>query len=80
MLKVLSEYWPILVTMGSFIWGLIKLYFVVTKMKDTTIPGIEKRIDLIEENNTTQNAYMEQMALDVREMKTDIKWIKEQKY
>ena len=49
-------------------------------MKDTTIPGIEKRIDLIEENNTTQNAYMEQMALDVREMKTDIKWIKEQKY
>lgn len=55
--------WPILTAAALVIVWLIRL--------EGKVLNSEKRLDVLED----QHQIIEQMALDIREMKTDMKWL-----
>lgn len=63
MREFISENWHILVMTVSLIIWLIRL--------EAKVLNSEKRLDDLED----QHQIIEQMALDIREMKTDMKWL-----
>lgn len=61
----ITENWHILTAVALTIVWLIRL--------EGKVLSSEKRLDDLED----QHQIIEQMALDIREMKTDMKWLKE---
>lgn len=71
----IQENLPILALSGTIIIYIIRQEGKVLNLKNSTkekIDAVEKRLDTLED----QHAIIEQMALDVREVKTDMKWLK----
>ena len=63
MASFLTENWPIISQAILIIVWLIRL--------EGKVLNSEKRLDVLED----QHQIIEQMALDIREMKTDMKWL-----
>ncbi len=71
----IQENLPILALSGTIIIYIIRQEGKVLNLKNSTkekIDAVGKRLDTLED----QHAIIEQMALDVREVKTDMKWLK----
>lgn len=65
------KWWPIILgAIGYTVWQ---------AKHESDLINVKKRVEELEKGSVARDTIIEQMALDVREMKTDIRWIKNNK-
>lgn len=77
--ETLVKYWPIIIAIIGYIAWLTHLESSVVELKKWRKEK-EEQDQARDKKSDARDVIVEQMALDIREMKTDIRWIKENKH